>query len=125
MKVLVSDGIQKAGSDILKQAGLEVVEQKYTPEELLKVIPEYDAIMVRSATKVTREVIEAGKKLKVIARGGVGLDNIDCVYAKEKGIQVLNTPGASAISVAELTIAHMFALCRFLNRSKMEMISGK
>jgi D-3-phosphoglycerate dehydrogenase len=94
----VSDGIEKIGADMLKSAGFEVVEQKLTPEELLKEIEKYDAIIVRSATKVTKEVIEAGKNLKAIARGGVGLDNIDVAYAKSKGIPVLNTPGASSIS---------------------------
>lgn len=125
MKILVSDGIEKIGADMLKSAGFEVVEQKLTPEELLKEIEKYDAIIVRSATKVTKEVIEAGKNLKAIARGGVGLDNIDVEYAKSKGIPVLNTPGASSISVAELTIAHMFAVCRFLNQSNIEMRQGK
>ncbi len=125
MKILVSDGIEKIGADMLKSAGFEVVEQKLTPEELLKEIEKYDAIIVRSATKVTKEVIEAGKNLKAIARGGVGLDNIDVEYAKSKGIPVLNTPGASSISVAELAIAHMFAVCRFLNQSNIEMRQGK
>ncbi len=125
MKILVSDGIEKIGSDMLKSAGFEVVEQKLTPEELLKEIEKYDAIIVRSATKVTKEVIEAGKNLKAIARGGVGLDNIDVEYAKSKGIPVLNTPGASSISVAELAIAHMFAVCRFLNQSNIEMRQGR
>ncbi|MCX8054283.1 MAG: D-2-hydroxyacid dehydrogenase [Ignavibacteria bacterium] len=125
MKILVSDGIEKIGADMLKSAGFEVVEQKLTPEELLKEIEKYDAIIVRSATKVTKEVIEAGKNLKAIARGGVGLDNIDVAYAKSKGIPVLNTPGASSISVAELAIAHMFAVCRFLNQSNIEMRQGK
>ncbi len=124
MKVLVSDGIEKIGSELLKQAGLEVVEQKLTPEELLVEISKYDAIIVRSATKVTREVIDASN-LKAIARGGVGLDNIDVEYAKSKGIPVLNTPGASSISVAELAIAHMFAVSRFINLSNTEMRQGK
>ncbi len=124
MKILVSDGIDKAGEDILRNAGHEVVLQKYTPEELLVNIKNFDAIMVRSATKVTKEVIDAGN-LKAIARGGVGLDNIDVAYAKEKGIPVLNTPGASSISVAELTIAHMLSVCRFLHISKHDMLGGK
>ena len=124
MKVLVSDGIEKVGSDLLKNAGLEVTNKKLTPEELLAQIAEYDAIIVRSATKVTREVIDKGH-LKAIARGGVGLDNIDTAYAKEKGIPVLNTPGASSISVAELAIAHMFSVSRFLNLSNTEMRQGK
>lgn len=125
MKVLVADGIEKIGEDILRNAGLEVSLEKLTPGELLSRIVEFDAIIVRSATKVTREVIDAGTNLKAIARGGVGLDNIDCVYAKEKGIPVLNTPGASSISVAELAIAHMFAVSRFLNLSNTEMRQGK
>lgn len=125
MKVLVSDGIEKIGSEKLKNAGFEVVEKKLTPEQLLEEINEYHAIIVRSATKVTKEVIDAGVNLKCIARGGVGLDNIDVAYAKQKGIPVLNTPGASSISVAELAIAHMFALSRFLHRSNTEMREGK
>jgi len=124
MKVLISDGIEEIGAKILTEAGLEVVNKKVTPEELLQTINEYDAIIVRSATKVTREVIDAGN-LKAIARGGVGLDNIDVAYAKEKGIPVLNTPGASSISVAELAIAHMFSVARFINVSNIEMRNGK
>lgn len=121
MKILISDGIEDIGKKILIDAGHEVTDKKLTPEELLKEIPNYNAIIVRSATKVTKEVIDAGNNLKAIARGGVGLDNIDVAYAKSKGIPVLNTPGASAISVAELAIAHMFALCRFLHVSTSEM----
>ncbi len=125
MKILVADGISAKGADIMKAAGLEVIIQKYSPEELVQNIVNYDAILVRSATKVTKDVIDAGKNLKAIARGGVGLDNIDVAYAKEKGIPVLNTPGASSISVAELAIAHMFAVSRFLNLSNTEMRQGK
>jgi len=125
MKVLVSDGIEKVGEDILRNAGLEVVIEKLTPEELLGKIADFHAIIVRSATKVTKDVINNGLNLKAIARGGVGLDNIDVAYAKEKGIPVLNTPGASSISVAELAIAHMFAVSRFLNQSNVEMRQGK
>jgi D-3-phosphoglycerate dehydrogenase len=125
MKILISDGIEDIGKKILLESGLEVVDKKLTPEELLKEIPQYDAIIVRSATKVTKEVIDAGINLKAIARGGVGLDNIDVQYAKGKGIKVLNTPGASSISVAELAIGHMFALSRFLNLSNTEMREGK
>ncbi|MCL2039927.1 MAG: D-2-hydroxyacid dehydrogenase [Bacteroidetes bacterium] len=124
MKVLVSDGIEKVGSELMKKAGLEVVEQKLSPEQLLKEIANYEAIIVRSATKVTKEVIDAGTKLKAIGRGGVGVDNIDVEYAKSKGIPTYNTPGASSISVAELAIAHMFATSRFLNNSTAEMRKG-
>ncbi len=125
MKIIISDGIDKKGEEILRNAGFELTIQKYSPEELIQNIGEYDAIIVRSATKVTREVIDAGKNLKVIARGGVGLDNIDVEYAKSKGIEILNTPGASSISVAELALAHMFAVARFLNLSNIEMRQGK
>jgi D-3-phosphoglycerate dehydrogenase / 2-oxoglutarate reductase len=124
MRILVSDGIHANGEEILKNAGHEVVLQKLSPEELVEKIKNFDAIMVRSATKVTKEVIDAGN-LKAIARGGVGLDNIDVAYAKEKGIPVLNTPGASSISVAELTIAHMLSVCRFVHLSKKDMMEGK
>ena len=124
MKVLVSDGIEKVGSELMKKAGLDVVETKLTPEELLKEIANYEAIIVRSATKVTKDVIDAGTKLKAIGRGGVGVDNIDVEYAKSKGIPTFNTPGASSISVAELAIAHMFATSRFLNNSTAEMRKG-
>jgi D-3-phosphoglycerate dehydrogenase len=125
MKILASDGIVDAGAQLIKDAGFEIVIQKYSPEELLDVIADFDAIIVRSATKVTKEVIDKGMNLKVIARAGVGLDNIDTTYAKDKGIPVVNTPGASSISVAELAIAHMFSVARFLNRSNVEMLDGK
>ncbi|MGQ9820096.1 MAG: D-2-hydroxyacid dehydrogenase [Candidatus Kapaibacteriales bacterium] len=125
MKIIITDGIDKNGERILNEAGFELRIEKLSQEDLIKEITQYDAIIVRSATKVTKEVIDAGKKLKVIARGGVGLDNIDVDYAKSKKILILNTPGASAISVAELAIAHMFAVARFLNRSNIEMREGK
>lgn len=125
MKIVISDGMSKEGIEILANAGLEITNQKFTPEELLARISEFDAILVRSATKVTKEVIDAGKNLKVIARGGVGLDNIDVAYAKEKGILVLNTPGASSISVAEMALSHLFALARFTYKSTKEMQAGK
>lgn len=125
MKIIISDGMSQEGIDILQNAGLEVINRKFTPEELLAEIPTADAILVRSASKVTKEVIDAGVNLKAIARGGVGLDNIDVAYAKEKGIPVLNTPGASSISVAEMAIAHMFSLARFTYKSTSEMQTGK
>ena len=121
MKILITDGIEKTGLAILQNAKCEITEKTLTPPELLQAIGDYDAIIVRSATKVTKEVIDAGKKLKVIARDGVGLDNIDVAYAKSKGLKVLNTPGASSISVAELAIAHMISLGRFLPMSNIAM----
>jgi D-3-phosphoglycerate dehydrogenase len=125
MKILVSDGITAEGAKILADAGHQVDKLKLSPEDLLKKIGEYDCIIVRSATKVTKEVIEAGKNLKVIGRGGVGLDNIDVPFAQGKGIKVLNTPAASSVSVAELAMAHMLAVSRFLHVSTMEMRQGK
>jgi D-3-phosphoglycerate dehydrogenase len=121
MKILITDGIEKSGADILLKAGFELTQKTLTPSELLEAIGEYDAIIVRSATKVTKEVIERGRNLKVIARGGVGLDNIDVEYAHLKGIKVLNTPKASSISVAELTIAHLLSIGRFLPMSNIAM----
>ncbi len=125
MKVLITDGISPEGAKILTEAGLEVCQKAVTPQDLVTQIADYDCIIVRSATKVTKEVIDAGKNLKVIARGGVGVDNIDVKHAESKEIMVLNTPGASAISVAELTIAHMLAVSRFLHLSTGEMRQGK
>ena len=125
MKVLITDGISSEGAKILTEAGLDVCQKALTPQDLVNQIGDYDCIIVRSATKVTQDVIDAGKKLKVIARGGVGVDNIDVKHAESKKILVLNTPGASAISVAELTIAHMLAVSRYLHLSTMEMRQGK
>lgn len=121
MKILITDGIERAGADILLRAGFELTEKTLKGQELAEAIGAYDAIIVRSATKVTKEVIDAGTHLRVIARGGVGLDNIDVAYAKTKDITVLNTPKASSISVAELTIAHLMSLGRFLPMSNITM----
>jgi D-3-phosphoglycerate dehydrogenase / 2-oxoglutarate reductase len=125
MKILITDGISPEGAKILIDEGHEVDQKSLTPPELLAAIPGYHCIIVRSATKVTREVIDAGTSLKVIARGGVGLDNIDVAHAERKGMLVLNTPAASAISVAELAIGHMLALSRYLHVSTTEMRAGK
>lgn len=125
MKVLITDGLSTRGQEILKEAGIDFDVQHYEPVELIKVIADYDCVLVRSATKIPKDVIDAGKKLKVIARGGAGIDNIDHEYAKTKGIPVLNTPAANSASVAELAIAHMFALARFLNQSNITMREGK
>ncbi|MDX9758912.1 MAG: D-2-hydroxyacid dehydrogenase [Bacteroidota bacterium] len=124
MKILITDGISEEGAKMLQDAGHDVDQKKLTPEELLKEIGAYDALIVRSATKARADVIDAGVKLKVIGRGGVGLDNIDVAYAKSKGITVVNTPGASSVSVAELAIAHMFAICRFVHISNVQMRAG-
>lgn len=128
VRVLASDGMDKTAVKTLEDAGYEVVQQFYEADELKEKVKEYDVLVVRSATKVREPVIdsaaEAGK-LKLIIRGGVGMDNIDVAYAREKGITVTNTPSASSASVAELTIAHMFALSRFLYISNVTMREGK
>jgi D-3-phosphoglycerate dehydrogenase len=125
MKILITDGISASGQTILETAGIDFDLQHYELDELIKVIPEYDGILVRSATKVPREVIDAGEKLKVIARGGAGIDNIDHEYAKSVGIPVLNTPRANSASVAELVFAHLFALARFIPQSNITMRRGE
>ncbi|HCL00365.1 MAG TPA: 3-phosphoglycerate dehydrogenase [Candidatus Marinimicrobia bacterium] len=125
MKVLITDGISPKGQEILKANGIDFHIEHYEPAELIKVIPEYDAVLVRSATKIPKEVIDAGINLKFIARGGTGIDNIDHQYAKSCGITVLNTPGANSASVAELVFAHLFALARFIPQANITMRKGE
>jgi len=126
MKVLICDATDPKALKIIEEAGIEVVNQPdITPEELLKVIPKYPCMVVRSRTKVTKEIIDAGTSLKAIVRAGVGLDNIDVGYAKEKGVLVLNTPSASTQSVAELTIAYLMALARDIPLMTASMKAGK
>ncbi|MEO0143144.1 MAG: NAD(P)-dependent oxidoreductase, partial [candidate division WOR-3 bacterium] len=126
MKVLISDPIAKEGIEILKKSGFEVIEKTgMPPEELIKIIPDFDAIIVRSATKVTKDVIAAGKKLKVIGRAGVGLDNVDAEAAKAKGIKVVNTPAATSISVAELALGMMLSAARMIPQATASTKAGK
>ncbi|MEM3386120.1 MAG: D-2-hydroxyacid dehydrogenase [Nitrososphaerales archaeon] len=113
MKVLVCDPVSSKCIDILKSAGLEVSYQpKISADELIKQISEFDAVVVRSRTKITSSVIDAGKKLRVIGRAGVGLDNIDTEAAAKRGIVVLNTPESSTEAVAELVLGFMLSLAR-------------
>ncbi len=126
MKVLITDPIAEEGKEILKNKGLEVIEKTgLSAEELKQEIKGKDAIIVRSATKVTREIINSADVLKVIGRAGIGLDNIDLEAAKEKGIKVLNTPGATSVSVAELTIGMMFACARHIARGTISLKEGR
>jgi len=126
MKVIITDPIAPEGVEILRGAGFTVDEKPgIAPDELLKVIPEYDAIIVRSATKVTAAVIEAGKNLKVIGRAGVGLDNVDKKAADARGIKVVNTPEATSISVAELALGLMFACARSIPQATASLRAGK
>ncbi|AMM54711.1 D-2-hydroxyacid dehydrogenase [Pyrococcus kukulkanii] len=125
MKVLVAAPLHEKAIQILKDAGLEVIYEEYPDEEkLLELVKDVDAIIVRSKPKVTRRVIENAPKLKVIARAGVGLDNIDVEAAKEKGIEVVNAPGASSRSVAELAIGLIFAVARKIAYADRRMREG-
>ncbi len=123
MKVLANDGISKAGENRLKEGGIELVDAKVSQEHLIGFINDnnVDVLLVRSATKVRQDLIDACPSLKIIGRGGVGMDNIDVEYAIEKGLYVINTPNASSRSVAELVFAHFFSLARFLHESNRMM----
>lgn len=121
VRILVNDGIHPDGQLLLEEAGYEVVTERVAQEDLINVLPDFDAIIVRSATKVRQDLIEKCPRLKIIARGGVGLDNIDVDFARSKGITVMNTPAASSQSVAELVFGHMFTLARSLHLSNREM----
>jgi D-3-phosphoglycerate dehydrogenase len=125
VKVLVSDPISEKGIEIMKKAGLEVDVKKLSPEDLIKEIRGYDALVVRSATKVTEDVINAANKLKVIGRAGSGLDNVDKVAATKRGIVVMNTPGGNTITTAEHTIALMLSLARLIPQATSSMKEGK
>lgn len=120
MRVLANDGIDAAGKLILESAGFTVITDKIAQADLSSQIGGFDVLIVRSATKVNAEVINASN-LKLIARAGVGLDNIDMKAAGEKNIPVVNTPNASSRSVAELVFAHLFSLSRFLHKANREM----
>ncbi len=123
VKILANDGVEAAAQEKLKAKGYEVVTEKVKQEDLIKEINEkkYDALLVRSATKVRKDLIDACPSLKLIGRGGVGMDNIDVQYARDKGIAVVNTPAASSQSVAELAFAHLFTLTRMLHESNRSM----
>ena len=126
--ILVTDGIEKEAARKLRELDFNVIEQFYEKDVLGDKLKDVDVLVVRSATKVTKDVIDKaleGKKLKLIVRGGVGLDNIDVKYAQANGIKVMNTPNASSISVAELTIGQLFVLARFINTANVTMRDGK
>lgn len=123
MKVLANDGISKSGIEALEKGGYEVITTKVAQEQVANYINTNDVsvLLVRSATKVRKDIIDACPGLKIIGRGGVGMDNIDVDYAKSKGIQVINTPASSSESVAELVFAHLFTGVRFLHDSNRNM----
>ena len=126
MKILANDGISSVGKEQLESAGFTVITEKVTQENLASAVNEQgiEMILVRSATTVRKEVIDQCPNLKLIGRGGVGMDNIDVAYAREKGITVINTPASSSQSVAELVMGHLFSLSRFLHDSFKNMESG-
>ena len=123
MKILANDGISESGIEALHKEGFEVITTKVAQTQLETFINEHqiDAILVRSATQIRQELIDACPSIKLIGRGGVGMDNIDVDYAKNQGIHVINTPNASSSSVAELVFAHLFGMARFLHQSNREM----
>ena len=122
-KILINDGIHPTGEKMLRDAGHDVVTDKIEQDSLMAELPAFEAICVRSATKVRTDLINACPNLKAICRGGVGLDNIDVDHAKGKGIAVINTPAASSRSVAELAFAHAFSIARSLYLSNRAMPS--
>ncbi|MCL4343661.1 MAG: D-2-hydroxyacid dehydrogenase [Nitrososphaerota archaeon] len=125
-RVLVCDPIDDEGIKMLKSAGLDVdYRPSITPAELKQDIKGYDGVVVRSRTKITREVIESGSRLKAIGRAGVGLDNIDLVAAKEKGIKVVNAPESLTQSVVEMVTGFMIALSRYICNADKTMKEGK
>ncbi|WP_430400373.1 D-2-hydroxyacid dehydrogenase [Flavobacterium sp.] len=123
MKVLANDGISKSGIKALEKGGFEVLTTKVAQEQVANYLNTHsiDVLLVRSATKVRKDIIDNCPGLKIIGRGGVGMDNIDVDYARSKGIHVINTPAASSESVAELVFAHLFSGVRFLHDSNRNM----
>lgn len=121
IRILANDGIHPEGQRLLEAQGYKVQTDKIAQDDLPQELPKYDVIIVRSATKVRKALIDQCPNLKVIARAGVGLDNIDVDYAKSKGIAIYNTPGASSNAVAELVFSHFFTLSRFLNDANRQM----
>ena len=123
MKVLANDGISNSGIEKLESNGFEVITETISQGDLIDYINtnNIDALLVRSATKVRKDLIDNCKSIKLIGRGGVGMDNIDVEYARDKGINVVNTPAASSLSVAELVFAHLFGCVRYLYQSNRNM----
>ena len=126
MKVLICDPVAPETIQTMQEAGIEVVDRSdITAEELLREIAEYDGMVVRSRTKVGADVLDAASNLKIIVRGGVGLDSIDLAHAKSKGTEVRNTPKASSNSVAELALGYMLAMARKIPQATMSMSAGE
>ncbi|MBM3401525.1 MAG: 3-phosphoglycerate dehydrogenase [Bacteroidetes bacterium] len=120
-RILANDGIDPIGKELLEKAGFQVDTTHIPQDQLFEGLKNYDAVTVRSATKIRKELIDACSNIKLIGRGGVGMDNIDVDYARSKGLAVVNTPAASSLSVAELVFAHLFTGIRFLQDSNRKM----
>jgi D-3-phosphoglycerate dehydrogenase len=126
VKVLICDATDASAIQAMRDAGIEVDNRPdVTPEELVRDAAGYDGMVVRSRTKITKEVIDAATQLKIVVRGGVGLDNIDVPYAQSKGVSVRNTPKASSNSVAELALGYMLALARKIPQASMSMAASE
>ena len=128
IRILVCDGMEKSALDKLRVYGFEVVDTHFEPQELEEQIKNFDAAIVRSATKVSRQILQSSLetgRLKLVIRAGVGLDNIDVEFAKQNGIDVYNTPKASSRAVAELALGHMLSVARFLHISNVTMRKGE
>ncbi|HHX07878.1 MAG TPA: hydroxyacid dehydrogenase [Chloroflexi bacterium] len=123
-KVLITDGLESIGKDLLNQAGVAVDKKGIDADQLLQEVGDYDGMIVRGRTKVTKEVFDAAKKLKVVGRAGVGVDNIDLEAAKEHGVTVVNCPVATSEAVAEHAVALLFALSREIPRADAAMKAG-
>jgi D-3-phosphoglycerate dehydrogenase len=124
-KILITDGLDEKGQSILRDAGMVDVKSGISADELLKIIPEYDALIVRGRTKITASVMDAASRLKVIGRAGVGVDNINLEAAKKHGIVVVNAPVSTSLAVAELTFGLMLSLAREIPRADAGMKQGK
>ena len=127
IRVLTNDGLETSAIKSLEACGIEVVNNHIEQDKLGEALKDFDVVVVRSATKITADVLDKaeGGKLKLVIRAGVGVDNIDIKYANLKGVTVRNTPNASSDSVAELVLAHMFSISRFLNISNVTMRNGE
>ncbi len=123
MRILANDGLSTEGINALEAAGFVVLTQFVAQEQLVDYLNNnnIEVLLVRSATKVRKDIFDNCPTLKFVGRGGVGMDNIDVQYGRDKGVLVMNTPGASSISVAELVMAHCFSLARFLHQANRKM----
>ncbi|HTR80061.1 MAG TPA: NAD(P)-dependent oxidoreductase, partial [Bacteroidota bacterium] len=126
MKILITDPIEQSCVDILTREGFQVdAKPGIPPEEIKKIIPDYAALLVRSGTKVTAEIINEATAMKVIGRAGAGVDNIDVEAASRRGIIVMNTPGGNTISTAEHTVSMLLSLSRNIPQANMSLVAGK